>query len=133
MAKEYDCYIRHLRESIEDKEGEEIKVIVRDYEKCSGCRRCELACSMHHEEWWWPEASRIRVFMPFPGVEVPGSNRKIVKTKRFVLEPMLLDDAIERMEELEHSFFLFLDADAGEMKLLYRRNDGNFGLIEPMV
>ncbi len=45
--------------------------IVRDYIKCSGCRRCELACSMHHEGWWWPEASRIRVFMPFPGVEVP--------------------------------------------------------------
>ena len=45
--------------------------IVRDYLKCSGCRMCELACSMHHEDWMWPEASRIRVFMPFPGVEVP--------------------------------------------------------------
>jgi carbon-monoxide dehydrogenase iron sulfur subunit len=45
--------------------------IVRDYERCSGCRRCELACSMHHEGLWWPEASRVRVFMPFPGVEVP--------------------------------------------------------------
>jgi Fe-S-cluster-containing hydrogenase component 2 len=45
--------------------------IVRDYLKCSGCRRCELACSMHHEDWMWPESSRIRVFMPFPGVEVP--------------------------------------------------------------
>ena len=45
--------------------------IVRDYKNCSGCRRCELACSMHHEDWMWPEASRIRVFMPFPGVEVP--------------------------------------------------------------
>jgi carbon-monoxide dehydrogenase iron sulfur subunit len=38
---------------------------------CSGCRRCELACSMHHEDWMWPEASRVRVFMPFPGLEVP--------------------------------------------------------------
>jgi len=45
--------------------------IVRDYERCSGCRRCELACSMHHEDWMWPEASRVRVFMPFPGLEVP--------------------------------------------------------------
>lgn len=33
MAKEYDCYIRYLREDIEDKEGEEIKVIIRDYNK----------------------------------------------------------------------------------------------------
>lgn len=69
----------------------------------------------------------------FAGVEAEESYRKIVKTKRFALEPMLLDDAIERMEELGHSFFLFLDADAGEMKLLYRRNDGNYGLIEPTV
>jgi len=45
--------------------------IARDPSACSGCRRCELACSMHHEDWMWPEASRIRVFMPFPGVEVP--------------------------------------------------------------
>ena len=45
--------------------------ITRDYLKCSGCRRCEIACTLHHEDWIWPEASRIRVFMPFPGVEVP--------------------------------------------------------------
>ena len=45
--------------------------IAREYDRCSGCRRCELACSIHHEGWMWPEASRIRVFMPFPGVEVP--------------------------------------------------------------
>lgn len=45
--------------------------IVRDFSACTGCRRCELACSLHHEGWMWPEASRIRVFMPFPGVEVP--------------------------------------------------------------
>ena len=45
--------------------------IVRDYVKCSGCRRCEIACSLRHEGRIWPEASKIRVFMPFPGVEVP--------------------------------------------------------------
>jgi len=45
--------------------------IARDYLRCTGCRRCEIACSLHHEDWIWPEASRIRVFMPFPGVEVP--------------------------------------------------------------
>jgi len=45
--------------------------IVRDYIRCTGCQRCEIACSLHHEGWIWPEASRIRIFMPFPGVEVP--------------------------------------------------------------
>ena len=45
--------------------------IARDYAACSGCKRCEIACSFKHEGWIWPEASRVRVFMPFPGVEVP--------------------------------------------------------------
>ena len=45
--------------------------IVRDYLKCSGCRKCEIACSLFHENKIWPEASRIRVFMLVPGVEVP--------------------------------------------------------------
>ncbi|MEM2713446.1 MAG: 4Fe-4S dicluster domain-containing protein [Candidatus Jordarchaeales archaeon] len=46
-------------------------VIAVDYFRCSGCRRCEVVCSIHHEGRIWPEASRIRVFAPSPGVEVP--------------------------------------------------------------
>ncbi len=45
--------------------------IARDYPKCSGCRKCEIACSLFHEKRIWPEASRIRVFMIVPGAEVP--------------------------------------------------------------
>jgi Fe-S-cluster-containing hydrogenase component 2 len=45
--------------------------IARDYSKCSGCRRCEIACSLKHEGEIWPEASRIRIFMLIPGIEVP--------------------------------------------------------------
>jgi Fe-S-cluster-containing dehydrogenase component len=39
--------------------------------KCSGCRLCEIACSMKHEGRMWPEASRVRVFMLVPGAEAP--------------------------------------------------------------
>ena len=45
--------------------------IARDYARCSGCRRCEIVCSLSHEGRIWPEASRVRVFMLVPGVEVP--------------------------------------------------------------
>lgn len=45
--------------------------IVRDYIRCTGCRRCEVYCSLRHEGRIWPEASHVRIFMPFPGVEVP--------------------------------------------------------------
>jgi Fe-S-cluster-containing hydrogenase component 2 len=45
--------------------------IARDYIKCSGCKKCEIACSLSHEGKIWPEASRIRVFMLTPTAEVP--------------------------------------------------------------
>jgi len=45
--------------------------ILRDYGRCSGCRLCEIVCSLKHEGTVWPEASRIRVFMPIPGAEFP--------------------------------------------------------------
>ena len=45
--------------------------IARDYKNCSGCRRCEVACSLYHENKIWPEASRVRVFMLVPGAEFP--------------------------------------------------------------
>jgi len=45
--------------------------IARDFYSCSGCRRCEVACSLHHEGKIWPEASRIRVFMLIPTLEIP--------------------------------------------------------------
>ena len=64
--------------------------------------------------------------------EPSPSTRKVVKRKRFVIEPMPLDDAIEQMESLGHNFFLFVDSKTSEMRLLYRRNDGNYGLIEPV-
>lgn len=45
--------------------------IARDFLRCSGCRRCEIVCSLRHEGKIWPEASRVRVFMLVPGVEIP--------------------------------------------------------------
>lgn len=45
--------------------------IDRYYANCSGCRLCEIACSLKHEGRIWPEASKVRVFMLVPGVEIP--------------------------------------------------------------
>jgi putative sigma-54 modulation protein len=61
-------------------------------------------------------------------IEVP---KRVVKTKRFLVKPMPIDEAISQMELLGHDFFLFLDADTERLNLLYRRDDGNYGLIEP--
>ena len=45
--------------------------IARNPTKCTGCRMCEIECSLFHEKRVWPEASRIRVFMLVPGAEFP--------------------------------------------------------------
>ncbi len=67
------------------------------------------------------------------GTAEPARERRIVKTKRFAIEPMFEEDAVERMEELGHSFFVFVNAETEKLCVLYRRRDGDFGLIEPML
>jgi putative sigma-54 modulation protein len=57
----------------------------------------------------------------------------VVKLKRFDMAPMFEEDAIAEMEELGHSFFVFLNAETEAVAVLYRRNDGNYGLIEPVL
>jgi putative sigma-54 modulation protein len=55
---------------------------------------------------------------------------EVVRTKSIFLEPMSLEEAIIRMEALDHSFFLYLDQDDKLISLLYHRNDGGYGLIQ---
>jgi putative sigma-54 modulation protein len=57
----------------------------------------------------------------------------IVKVKRFAIEPMFEEDAVTRMEELGHDFFVFVNAESERTAVLYRRRDGDYGLIEPTV
>jgi len=56
---------------------------------------------------------------------------EVVKVKQFAIKPMPVDEAIEQMELLGHDFFLFLDTRNEEPRLLYRRHNGDYGLIEP--
>ncbi len=58
---------------------------------------------------------------------------RIVKTKRFAIEPMFEEDAVARMEELGHVFFLFVNAETERLCVLYKRNGGDYGLIEPII
>jgi putative sigma-54 modulation protein len=58
---------------------------------------------------------------------------RIVRTKEFQVKPMYSDEAVEQMELLGHNFFIFQDADTGKLNVLYRRQDGNYGLIVPEV
>ena len=55
----------------------------------------------------------------------------IVKTKQFTLQPMSAEEAVDQLELVGHDFFVFRNAESDEINVVYRRNDGGYGLIEP--
>ncbi len=56
---------------------------------------------------------------------------RLVRTKSFTMKPMDVDEAILEMDLLDHDFFVFTNAESDEVNVVYRRRDGNYGLIEP--
>lgn len=60
-----------------------------------------------------------------------GDNGRIVKTKQFALKPMSVQEATLQLELVGHDFFVFTNADSNRTNVVYRRNDGHYGLIEP--
>ena len=66
-------------------------------------------------------------------VDLPKSEKvdKVVKVKKFNITITSLDNAIEEMDLLDHNFFVFVNGETNKVNILYRRNDGNLGLIEP--
>ena len=59
------------------------------------------------------------------------STEKVVRVKRFAINPMSAAEAIEQMELLHHNFFLFYNGETQEINLVYRRRGGDYGIIEP--
>ena len=55
---------------------------------------------------------------------------KILKTKRFDIKPMSAEEAILQMNMLGHTFFVFTNADSGAVNVVYKRKDGNYGLLD---
>lgn len=70
-------------------------------------------------------------FKDLPVYEEEDDEPKIVRTKKFAMKPMDAEEAVLQMELLGHSFFVFKDAESNEVNVVYKRNDGNYGLIEP--
>lgn len=84
---------------------------------------------------------RMKVTMDFTAfgpVEVLAEEQvlpaaELVKTKKFHVDTMDVEEAILQMDMLGHTFFLFRDPDSGEINVVYRRNDGNYGLLQPLA
>jgi putative sigma-54 modulation protein len=70
-----------------------------------------------------------RILRAGPGRGARGP--QIVRTKRFAMKPMTAEDAALQMELLGHDFFVFRNASTLEVNVVYKRADGNYGVIEP--
>ncbi len=66
-----------------------------------------------------------------PSDEAEFQGPRVVRVKRFRTPPMTEEEAIEQMELLGHTFFIFQNRERATLNVLYRRNDGTYGLIEP--
>lgn len=66
-----------------------------------------------------------------PDDDVEDFRPEIVRQKRFDMRPMSPEDAVTQMEALGHDFYVFKNMDTDDCAVVYRRRDGNYGLIEP--
>ena len=71
-------------------------------------------------EAWKPEPDAARELEPV-----------LVRSKRFTVKPMSPEEAAAQMELLGHDFYVFRNAETEQVNVIYRRKDGNYGLIEP--
>ncbi len=85
-------------------------------------------------KWGDAPAPRRRARRPpaAPAAPEPSRAPRIVRATRYAVKPMTVDDAALRMESAAETFVVFRNADSDDaVSVLYRRTDGNFGLIEP--
>jgi putative sigma-54 modulation protein len=78
---------------------------------------------------WHSSAEEIPVEEPIEEESRP----EIVRVKQFEVRPMTPEEAVEQMELLGHHFFVFLNAEEGAINTIYKRRDGNYGLLQPQV
>ncbi len=80
-------------------------------------------------------ARKIKTFTPDVYFESPSEVEeekefKVVKSKKFFMKPMSVDEAILQMNLLGHEFFVFINSDTEKVNIVYKRKDKNYGLIE---
>ena len=68
-----------------------------------------------------------------PEEKEENDEKLLVKRKRFTVKPMTTDEAILQMDLLHHNFFVYVSSETDQVEIVYKRKDGNYGLIEPII
>ncbi|AHF08241.1 ribosome hibernation-promoting factor, HPF/YfiA family [Desulfitobacterium metallireducens] len=68
---------------------------------------------------------------PAHPVEIEDEEEKVVRDKKFTLKPMSVEEAIMQMNLIGHNFFVFTNSDSQAVNVVYRRYNGDYGLLEP--
>ena len=101
-----------------------IDTVIAKVEKQIMRHRTKLEKNLRAEAFAAQEAS-------YAADDEEEEEHKVVRVKRFAIKPMDVEEAVLQMELLGHSFYVFENAEDGEVNVLYQRKDGNYGLIEP--
>ncbi|HEU4740292.1 MAG TPA: ribosome-associated translation inhibitor RaiA [Meiothermus sp.] len=95
--------------------------------------RLEVQLKRYKERHFQEYRNHVPVMAGIPAPLEPETEEgpQIVRTKRFAMKPMTPEDAAFEMEALGHDFFVFRNAETEDINVIYRRRDGDYGLIEP--
>ncbi|HHV59725.1 MAG TPA: ribosome-associated translation inhibitor RaiA [Clostridiaceae bacterium] len=104
-----------------------IDKVVDILERQLGKYKTRLAKSLHKNAFKFENALKDEA----DKLQEEVTDFKIVKTKKFAIKPMAVEEAILQMNLLGHSFFVFSNAQTNEVNVVYKRKDGDYGLIEP--
>jgi putative sigma-54 modulation protein len=66
-----------------------------------------------------------------PEAREPELPKGVLRSKYFAMSPMSVDEALSQLEVIDHDFYMFLNADTGEMNVIYERHHGGYGVIQP--